>query len=226
VAAVVFTDWGEKIACDPIAVPSLMREMLPQIWSRAAERIEALAGRPVEVAVNEEDRRLINILESNGFVDGSADYVPTWMVASERPAPAAFGSGFTIVSRESRDGAHHMEARSGPEIVDRLTECSLYRPDLDLAVIAPDGAVAAYALFWADPVTGVGLVEPMRTEDAYQRKGLASRLLAEGLDRLARAGCSRLKVSYEVGNEAARRLYLGSGFTLSSTDRTFVRSAD
>ncbi len=48
----------------------------------------------------------------------------------------------------------------------------MYRADLDLAVYAPNGDIAAYGLFWADPVTGVGLVEPMRTEDAYQ--GLAS----------------------------------------------------
>ena len=57
----------------------------------------------------------------------------------------------------------------------RLHETSLYDPELDLAVIAPNGDVAAYALFWNDFVTAVGMVEPMRTEDAYQRLGLAAR---------------------------------------------------
>jgi RimJ/RimL family protein N-acetyltransferase len=90
-------------------------------------------------------------------------------------------------------------------------------------VRAPDGEVAAYALFWADPETGVGLVEPMRTEDRYQRQGLATRLLGAGLDRLTACGCTRLKVTYMVDNEAARRLYLGAGFKPDSTDRTYRR---
>ena len=47
----------------------------------------------------------------------------------------------------------------------------LYRRDLDLAVVAGD-EVAGYALFWPDPVTGVGLVEPMRVEDEHAGKGL------------------------------------------------------
>jgi predicted N-acetyltransferase YhbS len=51
-----------------------------------------------------------------------------------------------------------------------------------------DGELAGYALFWNDARTGVGLLEPMRTEDAYQRRGIARMLLAAGLDRLARRG--------------------------------------
>ncbi len=97
----------------------------------------------------------------------------------------------------------------------------MYRADLDLAVYAPNGDIAAYGLFWADPVTGVGLVEPMRTEDAYQGLGLARHVLTSGLDRLAAHGCSSLKVSYLEGNDAARRLYLGAGFRPGPTSRTY-----
>jgi len=42
-----------------------------------------------------------------------------------------------------------------------------------LRVLAPDGDVAAYAVFWFDPVSATGLVEPMRTDDSHQRRGLA-----------------------------------------------------
>ena len=114
-----------------------------------------------------------------------------------------------------------MIRRNGDHVAQRLAECSLYRPDLDLAVYAPNGDVAAYGLFWADPVTGVGLVEPMRTEDAYQGLGLARHVLTSGLDRLAGHGCSTLKVSYIEGNDAARRLYLGAGFEPGATSRTY-----
>ena len=81
---------------------------------------------------------------------------------------------------------HPMRRRSGDEVETRLRQCSLYRPDLDLAVETGGGDTAGYALFWLDPVTEVGLLEPMRVEDAYQRRGLARSLLTEGLDRLAR----------------------------------------
>ena len=90
-----------------------------------------------------------------------------------------------------------MIARNGAAVQARLRQCSLYDPALDLAVEDPDGNVAGYALFWFDPVTCVGLVEPMRVEDEYQRRGLARMLLTTGLDRLARTGARRLKVGFE-----------------------------
>ncbi len=89
-----------------------------------------------------------------------------------------------------------MRRRSGEGVEARLRQCSLYDPALDLAVEAADGEGAGYALFWFDPVTEVGLVEPMRVEDAYQRRGLARAMLTAGLDRLGKRGARRLKVGY------------------------------
>ena len=85
--------------------------------------------------------------------------------------------------------------------------------------ITPDGEAAGYALFWFDPVTKVGLVEPMRVEGAYQRRGLARAMLSAGLDRLAKRGANRMKVGY--GTEVGRRLYCGAGFRVTSTDRSY-----
>jgi len=88
--------------------------------------------------------------------------------------------------------------------------------------VAADGQIAGYALFWFDPVTRVGLVEPMRVEEAYQRRGLARAMLTAGLDRLAKRGARRLKVGY--GTEIARRLYVGAGFRVTSTEHSWTRS--
>ena len=89
-------------------------------------------------------------------------------------------------------------------------------------VEAPDGQVAGYGLFWADPVTGVGLVEPMRTEQAHQRRGIASHILATGLDRLAARACRRLKVSNDIP------LYLRAGFRplRTATAAVYTRQPD
>lgn len=146
------------------------------------------------------------------------------MPATERPTVPQLPEGFELTPRsDDATRPHHMIARNGELVAERLAECSLYRPELDLAVYAPNGRLAAYGLFWADTVTGVGLVEPMRTEAGYQRIGLGRGVLAEGLDRLARAGCVRFKVSYLVGNEASSRLYLGAGFRPYSSTRTYRR---
>jgi GNAT superfamily N-acetyltransferase len=118
---------------------------------------------------------------------------------------------------------HHMATRNGPQVAARLQECPLYRPELDLYIEGPDGDVAGYGLFWADPVTRVGLVEPMRTEDRHQHKGLGKHLLCAGLERLALHGCTRLKVTYLTDNEPARLLYTGSGFHPRTPSLTYKR---
>jgi predicted N-acetyltransferase YhbS len=112
-------------------------------------------------------------------------------------------------------GIHPVSRRSGELAERRLRQCSLYDPLLDLALETDEGDTAAYALFWFDPVTLVGLVEPMRVEDQFQRRGLGSALLTAGLDRLARRGARRFKVGY--GSEPARALYVGVGFRVSAT---------
>ena len=72
--------------------------------------------------------------------------------------------------------------------------------------------VAAYGLFWYDPATATGLVEPMRTEDDHQRRGLARHVLTAGLDRLAGAGAARIKICFEPDNPASGPLYRSVGF--------------
>jgi predicted N-acetyltransferase YhbS len=123
-----------------------------------------------------------------------------------------------------RGGTHPMVARSGDEVARRLAECPLYRPDLDLAILDGEEAVG-YALFWADPVTRVGLLEPMRIEESHQGRGLSKALIAAGLERLAASGCTRLKVSWEEDNVAAVRLYTGAGYRARSKARSWTRAA-
>jgi ribosomal protein S18 acetylase RimI-like enzyme len=116
-----------------------------------------------------------------------------------------------------------MRQRSGEEVETRLRQCSLYDPGLDVAVETADGQAAGYALFWFDPVTEVGLVEPMRVEDAYQRRGLARAMLTAGLDRLANRGARRLKVGYAT--DIARALYVSAGFRVTTTSTTYVMAS-
>ncbi len=142
------------------------------------------------------------------------------MEVANRPDVVALPNGFALVDRaRGTTRPHPMRRRSGEGVEARLRQCSLYDPALDLAVETAAGETAGYALFWFDPVTKVGLVEPMRVEDAYQQRGLARAMLAVGLDRLAQRGARRLKVGY--GTDVARRLYVGAGFRVTSTSRSY-----
>jgi len=50
----------------------------------------------------------------------------------------------------------------------------------------------------SDPVTKVGLVEPVRVEEAFQRQGLAKAMLTAGLERLATQGAHRAKIGFRI----------------------------
>jgi GNAT superfamily N-acetyltransferase len=223
VAAAVFTDWGDRWGLDVVSARHDSAAALDAVWDGALDAIAARSDRPIETAVRLDDAAMIGALVSAGFTPTDELSVATAMAAADRPVPRPFPPGFEL--RAWSDGPprpHPLVGRSGEGVADHLRACSLYSPALDLAVVdTATGAVAAYALFWPDPVTGVGLVEPMRTEEQYQGLGLARSLLEHGIDRMAAHGSTHLKVTYIDGNDAARRLYLGSGFRAASDDRTY-----
>jgi GNAT superfamily N-acetyltransferase len=221
VAGVVLTDWGRAWGCDPIVV-SGDGVSLALVWARAVEAIDDLGLEAVEVLARDDDVELLDLLAGTGFVVGDERSGTMWMDAADRPDVAGLPEGFVLVDRaEGTTRPHPMRRRSGEGVDARLRQCSLYNPALDLAVETATGEAAGYALFWFDPVTKVGLVEPMRVEDAYQRRGLARALLTTGLERLAGRGARRLKVGYAT--DVARRLYVGAGFDVISTSRSHTR---
>jgi GNAT superfamily N-acetyltransferase len=229
-AAVIRTDFGHSFQCDVLILPNdpAFERTVWQAaiaWTNAATARTGAASKAAEFPVRADDTIGAAELAAAGFgPDGQPCVVSCWLEAtrwlevtrwleaSDQPAIPALVPGYRLHSRVGApDRPHPLAARNGAQVEQRLRQCSLYRPELDLMVEAPDGQIAAYGLFWADPVTGVGLVEPMRTEHAHQGRGIASHLLAAGLDRLAAYGCRQLKVSNDIG------LYLRAGFRPVST---------
>jgi predicted N-acetyltransferase YhbS len=218
VAAVVLTEWTRGWSCDPIVVPG-SPVPLAAVWVRALEAIDRLGLDRIDVVAGDDDADLLALLAGAGFVAGEGEFGITWLEAREQPAVAPLPEGFSLVDRAHSTTAHPLRRRNGDSVEARLEQCSLYDATLDLAIETPTGDVAGYGLFWFDPVTHVGLVEPMRVEDAYQRRGLARALLTAGVDRLSRLGARRVKVGY--GTDAARALYTGAGFRVTSTSRPY-----
>jgi ribosomal protein S18 acetylase RimI-like enzyme len=216
----VLTRWRpDRMGCDVLGAADFQ-----PAWDWAARRCAQADAARIEMALPDEDAAAQKVARGIGFVPSPETYAVSWLDPAARREPRhPLPDGYRIVTRaEHRTGPHPMIGRNGPQIEDGLRQCSLYDPQLDLAVLAPDGVVAGYGLFWPDLVTGVGLVEPMRVEEAYAGQGLASHLLDAGLRGLPARGCSRLKVSFEPANTPAARLYTGAGFVVSQLDRTWL----
>jgi hypothetical protein len=199
-------------------------ELLPMMWSATLDTLARLPPGAVQMDLLDDDAVTIGLVGQSGFVRGDEIAVSCWLDAPERPPVSDLAYGYRLLSRADRPTyPHHMIKRNGEGVAERLLECSLYDPTLDLFVEAPDGSVAAYGLFWPDPVTSVGLVEPMRTEDAHQSRGLARHVLTAGVERLAAAGCSRMKVTYMDDNPVSKHVYVSSGFRPTSYCHSYRR---
>lgn len=225
VAAAGLTAFSDTWQVDAFAVPGAIG--VEDVWSAAldvaAERHVAADGSRggLETFVFGGDPCRTRLAVESGFGPTEGIEGTSWLDAGECP-PVVEVEGFQVVARDARSGGPHpMCARNGEAVEERLGECPLYDPSLDLSVEDPAGTVAGYALFWFDPITLVGLLEPMRVEDAYQRRGLARSLLTSGVRRLVERGARRIKVGFST--EAARQLYLGAGFRQTSLDCLFVR---
>jgi len=97
----------------------------------------------------------------------------------------------------------------------------LYRRDLDLIAVAPNGDFAAFVTLWFDDVTRTAAFEPVGTHPDHQRKGLGKALMAEGLRRVRDLGATLCTVgSY---SERAGNLYASMGFTEYDLDEAWVK---
>jgi GNAT superfamily N-acetyltransferase len=228
-AAVVATDWGDAVALDPILMPDAPPERVAHVIERGLAHAESLGLGALDVVIDAADRTTRAGLGRRGFepADGAdLEVAVAWLDAGARPRVSPLHDGYRSCSRrEVADRPHHLIQRNGPDVEARLRQTSLYRADLDLFVLDDGDALAAYGLFWFDPATATGVVEPMRTEDGHQRRGLAWHVLTKGVDLLAAAGAARVKVCFKPPNPAARDLYLGAGFVPDTRTVVLSRSA-
>jgi mycothiol synthase len=96
----------------------------------------------------------------------------------------------------------------------RFMQSPIYDPELDVVAVSPDGQVGAFCIVWPDPLTGVGLFEPVGTHPDFQRKGLGKAVMLEGLDRLQGLGMRQAIVSTQEDNLPAIKLYESVGFRI------------
>lgn len=219
-AAVIVTDFSDGTSAvyeEPTLVVSVMPDATPDWVTHVVERgLAHLADGgfgAVELEVDRADDVMGNALLGHGFAIKGDGTVECWLDADARPEIGPLHEDYRLLSRrDTMYRPHHMADPRRPDVEQRLQETSLYRSDLDLVVLDREDDVAGYGLFWYDPETATGVVEPMRTHDDHQRRGLARHILTAGVDLLARAGAERISIVYEPDNPASGHLYRSVGF--------------
>ena len=97
-----------------------------------------------------------------------------------------------------------------------IQRCPLYRRDLDIVAVAPNGDLASFCTVWYDDVTRSAYFEPVGTYAPYQRRGLATAVMVEGLHRVKHLGAT---IAFVGGySQEANALYtavMGQDFDLS-----------
>jgi len=222
VAAVLMNDFGDGsslVYSSPVfsilVMPDITAEFLAHIVDRALAHAAANGIEAIEMEVERTDQVMRDLAFERGFTDQGEALIECWLAADARPAVSALHEGYQLLSRAetaANGQPHHLAAPHRPNVEERLNQTTLYRPDLDLVVLDRQAETAGYGLFWYDPVTATGVVEPMRTHEEHRKKGLARHILTEGIERLVQAGAERISIGFEPDNPASSHLYLDVGF--------------
>jgi GNAT superfamily N-acetyltransferase len=103
------------------------------------------------------------------------------------------------------------EKYEGWEWYRNVQRVPIYRRDLDILAVAPDGELASFCTVWFDDITRTAVFEPVGTHPSHQKRGLGKAVMREGLRRAQKLGATLATVSsYSKG---AHALYESMGFT-------------
>jgi len=87
-----------------------------------------------------------------------------------------------------------------------------YDPSREIIAVAPDGRVAAFCVYWTDPLNKLGHLEPVGTHPDFQRQGLGKAVMAYAVAAMRADGMTKVTVNHNAENTAAARLYASLGF--------------
>ncbi len=210
-AAVLLPDGGPgeaHLLVQPDYKTVELEEEMLAVAEKCLAKVQEDGSHYLEIWSPEQDMQRNELLTRHGYRKGEGPE-NQWRRDLDKPIPAApLAEGFTI--RALGDGLELLERcyasglgfhkgdirvavdnRKDVGWYRNIQTAPLYRRDLDLVAVAPDGAIAAFCTIWFDDVTRSAYFEPVATVPDYQRRGLGKALLTEGLRRLQSMGCTR-----------------------------------
>jgi GNAT superfamily N-acetyltransferase len=199
--------------------PGLLDEMvaaLEEVALRAAAAGDALEH--LTVHADEDNDALRDALARRGFTIEPVTFEVTRRPLDDVEAPA-LPSGYRLsgVGDDLIDGrVEAQRAAFAPSTLtrhmyERVRRTHPYRSELDRVVVTDGGEVVAFCTAWLDERTHAGLLEPVGTHPAHQRRGLGTACCLDALRSLGAAGATTAPVSCESGSPGCST-YRAAGF--------------
>lgn len=171
--------------------------------------------------ISDDDVEMVTALRAGGYHPSYAFRAYQWDLG-ERLPPVEPPPGFELRSvageheADNRRAASHaaFESTMDPDMhLQRylgLMRSPVYSAERDLVAVAPDGTIACFMIWWADP-SGVAQIEPFGTHPDFHRQGVGRALLYHGLNEMRRAGMRVARVCTD-DDRPATGFYEGIGF--------------
>ncbi|MDX2008348.1 MAG: GNAT family N-acetyltransferase [Meiothermus sp.] len=208
---------------DPYVAPWLPLELRSELLRQMVAHAEAHAQNldpqaRLITSVARSNLETIGVVQSLGYAQD--DFM---MYFLERPLddeilPPRLPEGFVVRHPEpheidERVGIHlevwHPSRFTLESYLNIRSSAPLYRPDLDLVTVTPEGRFASYCIVWYDPVNQNGEFEPVGTRPGFERRGLGRAVLTEGFRRLKALGA---KTAYVACEPDTLEFYQSAGF--------------
>lgn len=196
-------------------------------WSERMqrERIQESGSTAGQIGsdVLDQDMKRRDVLLEAGYVADEKPYMCITMRSLLDPLPdKTLPDGFTIRRVEGEHEADALgEVHSSsfgsnwpPGEYLNVMQTPGFRIDHELVMVAPDGRLAAFLIYWIDPVSQCGLFEPVGCHSDFQRRGLTKALMFAGLRYMQAEGMTAAMVKHEAENPASTALYRSVGFSL------------
>jgi mycothiol synthase len=189
-------------------------------WVEAHGKANWPADKPFVVEAMESNVLTQERLQARGYtrLDGYMFYREK-LLDPACPEPVTLPPGFSTQALESPQGWPQyfaavnavFEFMDTAEAFERVLQAPSAVHDLHLNVMSPQGEIAAFCSLWIDRENDLAEFEPVGAVPAFQKRGLASALLADASNRLRARGCPKVTVFSGSESVGANKLYESAG---------------
>lgn len=163
--------------------------------------------RRLRLFVSKFDKGLQTLAEERGYrcLSERPQWTSTYSASKELPRPA-LPAGFRLQSLADENdlqkldrclwrGFNHAGEPDGDLAGRKLMQAAPnWRPELNVVVVAPNGAYVSYSGIWYDQINQVGYVEPVATDPDFRRLGLGKAAVLECVRRCTELGATIIQV--------------------------------
>lgn len=206
--------------------------VLPEMLDYAETYLRNEMKNQVFIPIYDYDKALIAAVQARGYEKNEKHTLwdVCYTVAGEIPTPilpesyelhSMADDGSDIDRRRKAFGVafNHPDSKDWPSRLayEGLQQAPNYRSDLDIYVVAPDGAYVSFCIAWWDEVNKIASLEPVGTAPKHRRKGLARAAVYEAIHRVAGLGAERVYLGSD------QEFYLSIGFKLTLPGHHWVK---